>query len=100
MEKFEKVAKEALEKAGLTWCFLPTGCVIAIAELVDCRPAESYVFGGTLRDISENEIIFGDYTPGRYAWILENIRPIEPVPAKGQQRLWEWPVEKWRDDNG
>ncbi|MCM0760681.1 ASCH domain-containing protein [Sporomusa sphaeroides DSM 2875] len=69
---------------------LPFGAVIAIAELVDCRPTESFVFSGTLRDISENEIAFGDYTPGRYAWILANVRPIKPVPAKGMQRFWEW----------
>lgn len=26
----------------------------------------------------------------RYAWRMDNVRPIEPVPAKGMQRLWEW----------
>lgn len=40
--------------------------------------------------IDEREADFGDYTPGRYVWILANVRPIEPVPAKGMQRLWEW----------
>lgn len=74
-------------------CDFPYGRIIAIAELVDCRPTESFVFGGTLRNISENEIIFGDYTSGRYAWILSNVRLIEPVPAKGMQRLWEWYYE-------
>jgi hypothetical protein len=29
----------------------------------------------------------------RYAWELANVRPIEPVPAKGMQRLWEWEGE-------
>lgn len=33
---------------------------------------------------------FGDYTPGRYAWLLDNIQPLEPIPAKGRQGLWEW----------
>ncbi len=43
-----------------------------------------------LRSINGKEFMFGDYTPGRYAWILANVRRIEPVPAKGMQRLWEW----------
>ncbi|MBP2637936.1 MAG: hypothetical protein H6Q72_3843 [Firmicutes bacterium] len=26
----------------------------------------------------------------RYDWILAIVRPIELVPEKGRQRLWEW----------
>ena len=34
---------------------------------------------------------YGDFTPGRYAWLLDNIKPLpEPVPAKGRPGLWEW----------
>jgi hypothetical protein len=37
------------------------------------------------------ELYFGDYTEGRFAWILENpIRYDEPIPAKGALGLWEW----------
>ena len=37
-----------------------------------------------------NELAFGDYSQGRYAWILDNIQAIKPVPAKGMQRIWNW----------
>lgn len=38
-----------------------------------------------------NEYFFGDYTPGRYAWLLHDVVMLpEPVPAKGQLGLWEW----------
>jgi hypothetical protein len=38
-----------------------------------------------------NEFAFGDYTPGRYMWKLDNIVMLEtPVPAKGKLSLWEW----------
>lgn len=37
-----------------------------------------------------DQLPYGDFTPGRYAWLLDNIRPIDPVPAKGRQGLWEW----------
>ena len=93
---------------------LPLGAVIAIADLVDCyyivyHPgtnidvaknikigAESMTENKRDSDFgkyivpSDQEFAFGDWTPGRYAWILENVRPIEPVPARGMQRLWEW----------
>lgn len=77
------------------------GSVIAIADLVDCwkvldknlieaqPPSEKRV-----RFLDAREIPFGDFTPGRYAWELANIRRIEPIPAKGQQGLWNWGGER------
>ena len=33
----------------------------------------------------------GDFSPGRWAWRLLDIEKLpEPVPATGQQGLWEW----------
>lgn len=69
---------------------LPYSAVIAIAELVDCQEMtmEKIV---AWRDIyGKNEVAFGDFEPGRYAWILDNVRPIRPVSARGQQRIWNW----------
>ena len=66
-------------------CGLPLGAVIAVATLVDVQrimpdnvPAEP-------------ERLFGDYTPGRYAWFLHDVRRLpEPFEAKGTLGLWEW----------
>lgn len=34
---------------------------------------------------------YGDYSPGRFAWLLADIKPLpEPIPAKGKQGLWNW----------
>lgn len=62
---------------------LPYGAVIAIADLVDCTMMDSFNFnkfnevnGVWLTNgdfVEENELEFGDYTPGRYAWILANV---------------------------
>jgi len=42
-------------------------------------------------DEDSDERGFGIYRPGRFMWILENIKALqEPVPAKGHQGLWEW----------
>ena len=38
----------------------------------------------------EDQRPFGDFTPGRYAWLLTDITPCDPVPAKGRQGLWDW----------
>ena len=44
---------------------------------------------------TEKEVALGDWTPGRYAWELQNVRILpEPIPAKGQQGLWNWEPEK------
>jgi hypothetical protein len=37
----------------------------------------------------EPELSFGDYTPGRFMYILRNIKVLpEPIPAKGRQGPW------------
>lgn len=39
----------------------------------------------------EDQRPFGDFTPGRYAWLLTDVAPLaEPIPAKGRQGLWDW----------
>jgi len=85
-------------KIALRYSF---GCVIATCRLVNCLKILGnngcYIFIGhcpfdfQYLPVNSNECHFGDYTPGRYAWILEDIKPLpESVPAKGRQRLWEW----------
>lgn len=76
--------------------FFP-GCVLAIAELVDCVKvieADDRVVRmdrGYDVIVGSKEYEFGDYSLGRYIWILENIHRLpDPVPAKGAQRIWEW----------
>jgi len=32
---------------------------------------------------------YGDFAPGRFAWLLDNIERIEPRPTPGRQGLWE-----------
>ena len=92
----------------------PRGAVIATAELVDVIPMVVAGEEGAIRtlDIDDNgslwitepvededndpqdwrevtaERPFGDYRPGRFAWLLEDIRRLpEPVPFKGGQGL-------------
>jgi hypothetical protein len=75
----------------------PTGVIIAKCNLVDCVKIKydmPYFDGADLENgmqIGGNEYEFGDYTEGRYAWILDNVEMLkEPIPAKGQLSLWEY----------
>ena len=65
---------------------LPSGAVIATAKIKSVQRIESE------RDVpSGNEALFGDYTPGRWAWHLTDIRVLpKPIPARGYQKLWHW----------
>lgn len=65
---------------------LPRGAVIGTVEIVDCVPVEEIV-----NTLSERERVLGDYSPGRFAWVLQN--PVifdKPIPARGKQGWWEW----------
>lgn len=94
---------------------LPTGSIICTADLVnvwyivynpgtDVDTAKNIPIGAEslskdkhAPDFSDyfvptaQEMALGDWTPGRYAWELRNIKLLpEPIPAKGQQGLWNW----------
>lgn len=65
---------------------LPLGAVLAIVRLVDVRA--TFMFDG---EISALERLYGDYSEGRYGWVLELVETFdEPIPAKGALGLWEW----------
>ena len=88
---------------------LPLGAIVSTTNLIECclikadglyRAPDGKSFSGPESCTEfyaplpgEPERSFGDYTPGRYAWILEDVRQLpEPIPAKGRQRLWKWEV--------
>lgn len=65
------------------------GHIIAEATLVDCI----YMDEEFLLKIKENnqEYICGEYTLGRYAWVLKDIKELEnPIPAKGNLGIWNY----------
>ena len=66
---------------------LPTGAIVATCNLIDCiEIAASFIL-----ELSPIEKACGNYTLGRYAWILEDVSPLaSPVPATGKQGLWNW----------
>lgn len=105
---------------------LPLGVIVATADLVDCIPMFDHdpkrSSSGYPRDyivdlpeegrfaagwwllgpshggprLVNDQVPYGDFQPGRWAWILDDIEPLdEPVPFKGGQgwsRDWSPPA--------
>jgi len=66
------------------------GTIIAYAEIVGCYPVED------IKNLSERERLFGDWTPGRYAWEIAHVRRVQPLPYRGQLGLWNVPSDVMR----
>lgn len=68
---------------------LPLGAIVALARLVDVVPAHDHV-----ERLGPQERAFGDYAPGRAAWLLADVRPLPtPLPCPGARGLWAVPPE-------
>ncbi len=79
----------ALQRCCLAWGSLPRGAIVATCQLVDV--AETRRMSPYLMD--DNERAFGDFSAGRFAWILRDIVPLpEPLPFKGARGLFEVPL--------
>lgn len=64
---------------------LPLGEAVALVDLEGC-----YMTSGISHIHTPTDEEMGDWSPGRYAWRLENVRlPIRPIPIKGHQGLWD-----------
>lgn len=63
---------------------LPFGAYICAVDLVDILPTKNI-----RNELSQQELAFGDYSDGRYAWQLGNVRVFHTaIPARGYQALW------------
>jgi len=82
----QKKFREALPKInGLVQ--LPLGVILGINNLVDCIE----ITPDNLPE--EPEYGFGNYGFGRFMFDLQNMKLLpEPIPAIGQQKLWNWTV--------
>jgi hypothetical protein len=87
-EPFYAVLTEAMVESFGTYGilkFMPLQCIIATCELVDCRLISQGDTPG------EPERSFGNYTPGRFKWVLSNVKRINPpIMVSGSIGLWQW----------
>lgn len=65
---------------------LPRGVLIAVAELIGVVPITAE-FAAVIPD---DERAFGDYTPGRFAWVMLDVRVLDaPIPFRARQGLFD-----------
>jgi hypothetical protein len=90
--------REVLARAGYRDATeLPRGEIIAVATLVDVMDFDA----STLKNVRSraargefprHEADFGDFSAGRYGWVLKDVVQLEhPIAAKGMLGLWEVP---------
>lgn len=74
---------------------MPFGSIVAICRLVDCKETEEIdgiedLRGGDHQSFRWCEEDLGDFSPGRFGWILEDIRQlVNPISYRGQQGLFD-----------
>lgn len=86
---FEEPFRSALVAAGIeTPGDLPRGALIGWVCLADCVPTT----GLELVGISEREVAFGDYSPGRFGWLTTSCGSFDPIPMRGALSIWSVPV--------
>lgn len=64
---------------------LPRGAILCRVDLVDCIETHPLTWP------YPPELYFGDYRPGNYMWMLDNLKTFEPVSYRGRQRLFNVP---------
>lgn len=68
---------------------LPLGVAVATCRLIDCVRSERF-YEQYKAMATEQELRFGDYGPGRFAWVLSEIEPFAvPPPIRGEQGFFE-----------
>lgn len=112
--RVDQVGCDVLNEAGWPIAIpqVPLGAVVGTAVLTDCVPIddcggyyESVVKvrrdNGTLwrcyvdrhpadADDVSDQLPFGDFAPGRWAWLLADAEPCDPIPVTGRQGVWNW----------
>jgi len=70
---------------------LSFGAIIGSVNLVDTIGFDEKFQMETSKYLSSQELEFGDYSPGRFGWLLSDPVLFEtPIPAKGKLGIWEF----------
>lgn len=79
---------------GLGFDKLPFGAIIGKVNLYDTMQFGSGKAIEIIQQYDAKEIAFGDYSEGRYGWLLSDpIQFKKPIPAKGQLNIWNYELE-------
>lgn len=70
------------------------GQIICKCNLVDCiYMSNEYI--EKVKKENPQEYICGEYKVGRYAWIVEDVEPLDKnIPAKGMLGIWNFDLNE------
>lgn len=66
---------------------LPLGCIVATCEIYGCVSTNDPPPENHLCPAGEGD--WGNYSEGRYAWLLRDIKAITPIPCVGRQGFFD-----------
>ena len=85
------IDKKAMEKFKNYNLEYPSGCIIAICDMVDCVKIDEETRKMLLK---ENELVYGkaarDKSFDGYGFRLANVKMIEEISVKGALSFWEY----------
>lgn len=87
LSKISKSNTKATEAAALLKGELHYGSIFAKCTLSDCVLITEE-FTQKIKESDPNCFLCGNFTPGRYAWMLTDIEPVEPIITKGKLGIW------------
>lgn len=70
-------------EAGNEHWLIPSGCILGIVDLIDCRPMTK----------ADEDAAFCDCYPGDFAWVVKPIARCLPDSIKGKLNLFDVPDE-------
>lgn len=66
---------------------LPHGFLLGTAVVDSCELIDEDL----MESVTKEELAFGWWEPGRYAWRLRYARAFpDPIPVQGKQGIWNW----------
>jgi hypothetical protein len=71
-------------KRGITPDQLPLGALVCVTEYVRPKTTDTFRSSGL-------DHLLGNYQPGRWAWELNLVRPLDPIRYTGQQGIFNVP---------
>ena len=95
-ESIVPATMKAFQDRGIVPTPASMGCILAVVELYDCMASENFsIYGNRGFKITEEEFIFGNYSPGRFVYLTRNLRRLkQPVHCRGAQPIgWTVPPE-------
>lgn len=83
--KYSKELENLLQNSSLN-----NGYIICKCNLTDCiYMTEEYI--EKIKKENPKEYLCGEYKVGRYAWVLDDVTPMNPkIKAKGQLNIWNF----------